>query len=279
MTRGNLRRQRSELSSASSENSSPAAKRPNEEMAVEQWNKTHDDMWKMLLDIKSDLSKILTENLALCKDVEELKAAVHFNDSNMSALKTAVDQIAASVKKYEEDLAQHKSAISKLDKSFRDLEVNQDSLEQYTRKYNVEIHGFPEQQDANLKDIISSIAGKLNVNIRSQDIDIVHRLYRKPPTVKPIIVRFSSYTKKQEARFKLREVDLSSLFPGEASHTLYINENLTSRRKELLAKTLSLKKDKSYHRVWTKDGKKFLRLSEGTKAIKIYEEADLDKFK
>ncbi|XP_068738439.1 uncharacterized protein [Montipora capricornis] len=219
-------------------------------MSVEQWNKTHDDMWKMLLDIKSDLSKILTENLALRKDVEELKAAVHFNDSNMSALKTAVDQIAASVKKYEEDLAQHKSAISKLDKSFHDLEVNQDSLEQYTRKYNVEIHGFPEQQDENLKDIISSIAGKLNVNIRSQDIDIVHRLYRKPPTVKPIIVRFSSYTKKQEfyqARFKLREVDLSSLFPGEALHTLYINENLTSRRKELLAKTLSLKKDKSCH--------------------------------
>ena len=251
-------------------------------MSVEQWNKTQDDMWKMLLDIKSDLSKILTENLALRKDVEELKAAVNFNDSNMSALKTAVDQIAALVKKYEEDLAQHKSAISKLDKSFHDLEVNQDSLEQYTRKYNVEIHGFPEQQDENLKDIISSIAGKLNVNICSQDIDIVHRLYRKPPTVKPIIVRFSSYTKKQEfyqARFKLREVDLSSLFPGEASHTLYINENLTSRRKELLAKTLSLKKDKSYHRVWTMDGKIFLRLSEGTKAIKIYEEADLDKFK
>lgn len=110
----------------------------------------------------------------------------------------------------------------------------------------------------------------------------MHRLYRKPPTVKPIIVRFSSYTKKQEfcqARFKLREVDLSSLFPGEASHTLYINENLTSSRKELLSKTLSLKKDKSYHRVWTMAGKIFLRLSEGTKAIKIYEEADLDKFK
>ena len=119
MTRGNRRRQRSELS----ENSSPAAKRPNEEMSVEQWTKTHDDMWKMLLDIKSDLSKILTENLALRKDVEELKSAVHFNDSNMAALKTAVDQIAASVQKYEEDLAQHKSAISKVDKSFHELEL------------------------------------------------------------------------------------------------------------------------------------------------------------
>ena len=69
--------------------------------------------------------------------------------------------------------------------------MNQDSLEQYTRKYNVEIHGFTEQQDENLKYIISSIAGKLNVNIRSQGIDILHRLYRKPPTVKPIIVHFS----------------------------------------------------------------------------------------
>ena len=122
----------------------------------------------------------------------------------MAALKTAVEQIAAAVKKYEEELAQHKSAISKLDKSIHDLEVNQDSLEQHTSKYNVEIRDFPEQQDEDFKDVISSIAGKLNVNIRSQDIDIVNRLYRKPPTVKPIIVRFSSDTKKQEAFFLVR---------------------------------------------------------------------------
>lgn len=104
-------------------------------------------MWKMLLDIKSDLSKVVTENLALRKDVEELKSAVHFNDSNMATLKTAVEQIAAAVKKYEEDLGQHKSAISKLHKSFHDLKINQDSLGQ--RKYDVEIHGFPERQDEN----------------------------------------------------------------------------------------------------------------------------------
>lgn len=35
-------------------------------------------MWKLLLDIKSDLSKVVTENLALRKDVEELKSAVRF---------------------------------------------------------------------------------------------------------------------------------------------------------------------------------------------------------
>lgn len=139
-----------------------------------------------------------------------------------------------------------------------------------------------DRMKTDLKDVIISITGKLNVNIRRQYIDIVHRLHRQPPTVKPIIVRFSSYTTKREfcqARFKLREVDLSSLFPSEALHSLYINENLTSRTKELLAKTFSLKKDKSYHRVWTMDGKIFLRLSEGTKAIKVHEEADLDKFK
>ena len=63
------------------------------------------------------------------------------------------------------------------------------------------------------------------------------------------------------------------------NQSIFINENLTARRKELLAKARKLKKEKSYHRVWTMDGKIFLRIAEGTKTIQIREEDDLDKFK
>ena len=87
-------------------------------------------------------------------------------------------------------------------------------------------------------------------------------------------MRFSSHSKNQEfyqARFKLREADFFSILPGpvEGSHSIFINENLTARRKELLAKVRKLKKEKSYHRVWTMDGKIFLRIAEGTKTIQI----------
>jgi len=65
-----------------------------------------------------------------------------------------------------------------------DLELNQDSLEQCTRKYNVEVHGFPEKRDENLKVVIISIASQLDVDICSQDIDGVHCLQKKPPAIK-----------------------------------------------------------------------------------------------
>ena len=147
-----------------------------------------------------------------------------------------------TLKRYEKDLKDQEDSITQLEDRAYDLELNLDSLEQYTKKYklNVEIHGIPEKRDENLKDVIRSIASKLDVDIRSQDIDIVHRLNRKPPAIKPIIVRFSSHSKKQEfyqARFKLYEAVFSSILCGECStRSIFINETLTARRKELLAK-------------------------------------------
>ena len=163
-------------------------------------------------------------------------------------------------------------SISQLEDKAYDHKLNLDSLEQYTRKYNVEIHGIPEKRNENFKDVITSLASKLDVDIHSHDIDIVHRLNRNPPATKPIIVRFSSHSKKQEfyqAQVKLHEADFSSILPGEGSaRSIFINENLIARRKELLAKVSRLKKQKSYHRVWTIDGKIFLRIAEVPKPSK-----------
>ena len=158
---------------------------------AEEWVKSKNDMWNILCEIKSDVSKILAENVALRKDVEDLKSSLQISDAQIASLKQTADSIAATVKKYEQDLKDHENSINQLEDRTYDLELNQDSLEQYTRKYNVEVHGIPEKRDENLKDVIVSIASQLDVDICSQDIDIVHRLHRKPPAIKPIIVRFS----------------------------------------------------------------------------------------
>ena len=65
------------------------------------------------------------------------------------------------------DLKDQEDSITQLEDRAYDLELNLDSLEQYTRKYNVEIHGIPEKRDENLKDVITSITSKLDVDIRS----------------------------------------------------------------------------------------------------------------
>lgn len=119
---------------------------------------------------------------ALRKDVEELQ----INDAQIASLKQTVDNIEATLKTYEKDLTDHENSltINQQEDGAHDLELNQDSLEQCTRKYNVEVHGFPEKRDENLKVVIISIASQLDVDICSQNIDGVHCLQKKPPAIK-----------------------------------------------------------------------------------------------
>ena len=78
--------------------------------------------------------------------------------------------------------------------------INQiDDLEQYTRKYNLEIHGIAESPDENVAEKIIKLANVVNVHITNNDIDICHRMStRRTDFHKPIIVRFKSYKAKSE---------------------------------------------------------------------------------
>ena len=169
-----------------------------------------------------------------------------------------------------------------LEQRVRNLKFDHDTLEQYTRKFNVEVHGIPECEGENLADIIIKIGQKISVDITSQDIDIVHRLRKKTLTTKPIIVRFTSYRKKREfyqARFNLKTTKISEIIASvqhEVEAKIYINENLTQRRQELLAKARKMRKAKKLVRVWTADGKLFVRKTEESRPVRISEDWDLE---
>ena len=133
--------------------------------------------------------KILNENQELQKDIESLKESTQFSDEQV-----------AIVKKKNEELVQKNNALENkvynLGQRVRNLEFDHDALEQYTRKFNVEVHSIPVCEGENLADNIIKIGQKISVDITSQDI--VHRLRKKTPTTKPIIVRFTSYRKNRE---------------------------------------------------------------------------------
>ena len=144
------------------------------------------------------------------------------------------------------------------------------------------MHGIPECEGENLADIMIKIGQKISADIISQDIDIVYRLRKKAPTTKPIIVRFTSYRKKREfyqARFNLKTAKISEIIESvqhEVEARIYINENLTRRRQELLAKARKMRKAKNLVRVWTVDGKVFVRKTEEPRPVRISEDWDLE---
>ena len=299
--RDNRRRQRSQLSSTSSEENSPATKKltatksdatrfgvpsrsanmpttagnPQAPEEASQEEPSRGEIWKILINIQANVAKILNENQELRKDIESLKESIQFSDEQV-----------AIVKKENEELVQKnnvlESKVYDLEQRVRNLEFDHDTLEQYTRKFNVEVHGIPECEGENLADIIIKIGQKISVDITSQDIDIVHRLRKKTPTTKPIIVRITSYRKKREfyqARFNLETTKISEIIASvqhEVEAKIYINENLTQRRQELLAKARKMRKAKKLVRVWTADGKLFVRKTEESRPVRISEDWDLE---
>jgi hypothetical protein len=150
-------------------------------------------------------------------------------------------------------------------------------MNQYQRKYNLEIHGIPEDKDEDLEDVVETIAKEVGVEIESVDIDIVHRLPSKIQP-KPIIVKFKHYNDKKliyEARWKLRHYKGNNDRLNGAQR-IYINENLTTERKRLFAEVRKRAKQYSWFNVATKDGKIFVKLEKGGKSYKIVKQADME---
>ena len=200
----NRRRNRSEVSSASSsEERSPTAKRPASTesntmssntpaiMAAVEEEPSISQIWQVLIKIQADVTKILSDNQELRKDVESLKTSMQFHATEVDALKTQNGKLVQSN-------CALQSELNELGRRAQALEYEHDALEQYTRKFNAEIHGVPEYEGENLQDIVMKIGLKMSVDVTTQDIDIVHRLFRKSQAIQPIIVRFTSYKKRRE---------------------------------------------------------------------------------
>ena len=72
-----------------------------------------------------------------------------------------------------------------------------------------------------------------------QEIDIVHRLYKKSPTTKPIIVRFTSYKRNQNSSklgLTLKTTKITEIIESvqhDVEARIYIDENLTERIQQL----------------------------------------------
>ena len=285
----NRRRNRSEVSSASfSEERSPAAKRPASTesntmssntpaiMAAVEEEPSISQIWQVLIKIQADVTKILSDNQELRKDVESLKTSMQFHATEVDALKTQNGKLVQSN-------CALQSELNELGRRAQALEYEQDALEQYTRKFNVEIHGVPEYEGENLQDIVMKIGLKMSVDVTTQDIDIVHRLFRKSQVIKPIIVRFPSYKKRREfykGRFYLKETNITEIIgiaQGYANGRIFVNENLTQYRQEVLAKARKMKKANKIFRVWTVDGKIFVRKTEDSRPVRISEIWELDE--
>ena len=117
-----------------------------------------------------------------------------------------------------------------------------------------------------------------------EDIEISHKLRRRNG-MKPIIVKFCSHKVKSrlyKELTKLKPVKISDLYPSYASaatkqNRIFINENLTPYRADLVRQANDMKADGLLSSVWTLDGKVYVKTSPSGNPVRIYSEDDLDE--
>ena len=125
----------------------------------------------------------------------------------------------------------------------------------------------------------------IQVPLEESDIEISHKLKRKGTN--PIIVKFVSHKTKAllyKARTKLKNVKVSDLFPSYCSPNqrqdpIYINENLTRFRRNLVNEASKLKRTRGgpILKLWTIDGKIFIKTSPDGAPVRIYSTNDLNE--
>ena len=153
--------------------------------------------------------------------------------------------------------------MTDLQKKNNDKEFKLDELEQYDRRQNLEFAQVPYHEGENVTQIVLDLDSKLEVKLDNEDISIAHRLPQKKRSATnnggsqksahpAIIARFVSRDKRNklyENRFKAKDIDD---FPFDGMTELYMNENLTQRRKRLFWRSKQQAKELSY--IWTNNG-------------------------
>lgn len=186
----------------------------------------------------------------------------------LEAVREATSSLTAELRSMKTENTELKNSCNELKQRVAKLELENDALEQYGRRNILRISGIKEQSDEETDDIVLQLANDLDVPMTKQDIDRSHRVgkldtrtqsggtgrMRKP--VRDIIVKFSTYNARHrlfQKRKELRETD------NELLKSVYLNEDLTKFRSEILFEARSLRRAKKLNSAYSSDGKIFVR--------------------
>jgi hypothetical protein len=208
----------------------------------------------------------------LYKEIKDLQDSVKFIAAQYDDIKSLLD-IA------KKGLAENEM----LKRRVKQLENKCDSLEQYSKNYNLEIKNVPVKQGEETNDLVVSLAKRVGHNLDKNEIDVSHRLQSKNDFIPPIIVKFVKKSTKESfmsawktyrstsrpKKFTPNEIGLA----GEKE--IFVNEHLTSYRAYLFRCAKRSLEKNGFKFVWVKNGNILMRKDETTGILNITSEADI----
>ncbi|KAJ8874058.1 hypothetical protein PR048_024898 [Dryococelus australis] len=162
-------------------------------------------------------------------------------------------------------------SIEALNTKMVEMEDEVENIEAYLRRNNLEINGTSEEKNDDLYEIAIKMSTALNVQLKKDDIDILHRVLTKNQEIrKPIVMKLTNRWMKQElleARKNKRSLSTTVIGFGEKG-IVFVNEHPTPQNMVLFEKERDMR-SKGYSFARIKEGKVFLRKIENDKVIHI----------
>lgn len=241
---------------------------------------TKEFLLKVLDEFKSEM---FNEFKAVRTEMGELTASVSFVsdklDENATLFKEFKDDLAA----VKQENAEMRRQVDSMDSELCYLRDKVRTLEQYSRKNNIEISGIPVTQKENIQKLVMDVGSALGVDVKEQHISAAHRVpsfnNKRTPA---LVVQFISRVSREDWLSKFREKkelyahQVNTSFPKQK---VYINEHLSPDNKVFLARLKVKCKEVGYMYAWCKEGKFFVRKAQGDNVCRINTYDEMDQLK
>lgn len=241
------------------------------------------DQAKLKDTIKSALDDMFDTKLASLLDtkLEPLRTSMEFISKSFDDMEkkiVALEKSNAELAKENHFLRQESSRVSN---SLNQMKAALDDQEQYIRRDCLEIRGVPTSSSEDTNEIVKNIGSLVDVCIEDKDISISHRIKSGTIAISPIIVKFTRRgvgDNLYKARTKLKNITSGNLGLGrQGGNKIFIQESLTSSRKDLFHDCNEFKKKFKFRYIWSYYGNIFLRKDEASPSVKICSPKDLAK--
>ena len=167
-----------------------------------------------------------------------------------------------------------KTKVNVLENKIIDLEIQNNNVDQYSRRGNVEISRIPQLvSDNQLEENFIDILKAIDINITMNEIEACYRLGKKKKNVIVRVINRKHCLKALRNKKKLKSIDKNAI--GILNANLFISENLTPASSKLAFNCRKLKRDGEIEKCYTING--IVHIVKNNKLMKLYHLKDLQE--
>lgn len=227
--------------------------------------------------------EVFGEIKSLRNELTELSTTVQFVSDKLDSSTKLMENISTELAALKKENHELRNNNDRLSSEVDDLKERMRTLEQYTRRNNVEISGIPVTANEDVVAIVKDVGSALGIAVEDSEVSAAHRIpsYRRDRTPS-IVVQFHNRSTRDSVIAKFREKKIlcaSKVNSSFSQQKVFVNEHLSPNNKLFLAKLKQKCRDVNYSFVWCREGKFFVRRSPGEKPIKISSFDELYKLK